>query len=128
MEFCPCGTHKPYQTCCGLFIDETALPATPEQLMRSRYTAYATGNINYIAKTMRGPASKNFDPENAKIWADQVTWLSLKVLKTNFHLDKGFVEFIASYEDNGKKQKIHELSQFSLINGRWYYTMGKNHK
>jgi SEC-C motif-containing protein len=128
MEICPCGANKNYIDCCGPFITGTASPNTPEQLMRSRYSAYSKGNIDYIVNTMQDPASTNFDYDAAKAWAGTITWLGLKVIKSNSYQDKGFVEFIASYLQDNKKNKIHEISQFSFIEGKWYYTDGKHYK
>lgn len=128
MENCPCGSKKSYINCCSLYITGKASPRTPEQLMRSRYTAYTICNIDYIARTMQGPAIQYFDVATATQWAEKVIWLGLKVLKTNHHQNKGFVEFIASYSENDKKHKIHEISQFSFIDNKWYYIQGKIHK
>lgn len=125
MDACFCGSKKLYDECCEVFISGKALPTTPEQLMRSRYSAYVSANISYIEQTMQGPAALNFNPILAEQWAKSVVWLGLKVIKSNRHNDKGYVEFIATYTDNGVKQKIHEVSQFRLIDGRWYYLSGK---
>ncbi|NET48064.1 MAG: hypothetical protein F6K09_04910 [Merismopedia sp. SIO2A8] len=39
---CPCGSLRPYSSCCESFLLGTAIAPTAEALMRSRYTAYAT--------------------------------------------------------------------------------------
>jgi SEC-C motif-containing protein len=49
-QLCPCQSEKSYKDCCKPFVDEQALPQTPEQLMRSRYTAYSQAHIAYIKK------------------------------------------------------------------------------
>lgn len=120
---CPCGSKKNYFSCCQIFISKAAFPETPEQLMRSRYTAYTQANVNYIAETMRGPAAKNYDQSSAKEWAASVQWIRLKVLyqKCGLNLDVAFVEFIAVFSQNGIAQKIHEKSEFRRVDGRWYY-------
>lgn len=122
MKKCPCCSNKPYEECCGKFIDGRALPQTPEELMRSRYSAYSQANIDYIEQTMKGPAAKNFDKEDARAWAKQVTWLGLEVLSSESKPPLGWVEFIAHFSDQGVKQEIRELSEFELENGRWFYT------
>lgn len=126
---CPCGSKKAYTNCCGLFIDAEQIPATPEALMRSRYTAYSQANISYIEKTMRGRASENYNSEQAFQWAKHAVWLGLTVLNT--HIDpknpeRGFVEFIARYQINNKPQQIHELSEFHRYDGQWFYVNGKS--
>ncbi len=125
MEHCPCGSLKNYDNCCGLFISEKQSPKTPEELMRSRYTAYTQANIDYISKTMRSPANDNFAPEEAKRWAEEARWLKLEVVHAEQTADKGFVEFLAHYSLDNKKHIIHELSEFHLIEGKWYYVSGK---
>jgi SEC-C motif-containing protein len=93
--------------------------------MRSRYTAYSTANVEYIAQTMKSPALDQFDAEDARAWAQSVSWIKLKVVAASMNGDKGFVEFIAYFIDQGKAQTLHEASEFQRINGRWYYLDGK---
>ncbi|MGZ4607464.1 MAG: YchJ family protein, partial [Blastococcus sp.] len=45
---CPCGTGLPYDECCGPLHDGTSAAATAEQLMRSRYAAFAVGDTGYL--------------------------------------------------------------------------------
>lgn len=128
MTACPCGTQKNYSDCCGAFIDNVRLPQTPEELMRSRYTAYANANIDYIQRTMKGPALTRFHPENAKQWAEAVEWLQLKVVASAVDGPKGTVEFLAYFKENNKKFVMHELSEFLQEEGQWYYVDGSNPK
>ena len=127
-NLCPCGSKLEYSNCCQSFIESKLLPSTPEQLMRSRYTAYSQANINYIQETMRGDALQDFDAVDAKEWAQSIKWLKLEVIRSSMSAeDKGLVEFIAYYRYQNKKHQLHEISQFELINQRWYYT-GQIHK
>src|SRR5436309_371358 len=121
MKNCPCGSMKLYTECCGPLIEGKHLPETPEQLMRSRYTAYTMANVDYIKKTMRGPASQGFDRKEAFAWAKSVTWLGLKVVDTKTFGTKGFVEFIASFKLKNEIQTIEEISEFHFLDGKWYY-------
>jgi SEC-C motif-containing protein len=122
---CPCQSQKLYAQCCEPFITGAARPQTPEQLMRSRYTAYTQGNTDYIANTMRDKAAIGYDKESSKTWALSVHWKGLEVLDApKAQPKKGFVEFIASYEENGHMKNIHERSEFSRIGSRWYYVSG----
>ncbi|HVT62920.1 MAG TPA: YchJ family protein [Legionellaceae bacterium] len=122
---CHCGSQKLYSKCCEPFHLEQQLPGTPEALMRSRYSAYCSGNISYIEKTMRDKAREGFDPILATLWAQRVTWISLQILHTHMHSEThGQVEFIARFVDNKILQQLHELSEFQNIEGRWYYIDG----
>ncbi len=93
--------------------------------MRSRYTAYTQANINYIEKTMKGPAAQGFDSKEAELWAKKLTWQGLEVLNAKQLGNEGWVEFIARYSHAGKKHAIHEISQFICENGKWFYVDGK---
>jgi SEC-C motif-containing protein len=124
MENCQCGTGRAYLNCCGKFISGDFQPTTPEELMRSRYTAYTQANIPYIAKTMRSPAADNFDGDNAYAWAKAVKWSRLEVLKISLNSSIGFVEFRAYFYENNQKRVIHENSEFHLIDGIWFYING----
>ena len=128
---CPCCSQKVYEQCCQPYIESRAIAETPEALMRSRYTAYTQANVDYIKATMCGPAAVNYDALAARQWAEQAEWLNLSIRHTSTMTQDdtiGFVEFIAKYHLNGKKQKIHERSEFQLIKGRWYYFRGKSLK
>ncbi|MCW5588698.1 MAG: YchJ family protein [Legionellales bacterium] len=124
MMQCPCGHPELYQQCCGRFIDQQQMPATAGELMRSRYTAYATGNIDYIENTMRGRALQGFNRSAAQTWAKSVTWLGLQVLKEAQVTDnpnRATVEFIASYQTQGQLQRLQEISVFARHQGKWFY-------
>jgi SEC-C motif-containing protein len=128
MMLCPCQSQKPYANCCEPFITGTARPQTPEQLMRSRYTAYTQANMDYIVATMQGKPLEGYDKESSKLWAQSVKWLGLEVVDApKAQAKKGFVEFIASYEENGRVKKMHERSEFARIGGgtRWFYVSGQ---
>lgn len=123
---CPCGKPLPYEKCCGQYIDASILPPDPETLMRSRYTAFVLGKIDYLAKTMKGKALKNFNFEGLESWLSQVTWQRLTVIKskmkTNIH---GFVWFEARYLEKDIPKMICEKSEFKKIEGKWFYIDGK---
>lgn len=122
MKKCPCCSEKLFQECCEPFLKNKKIPATPEHLMRSRYTAYSLANIDYIQKTMRKKAAENYDPASAKKWAKSLKWLRLEVLdapdtKTN----SGTVTFIAYFKENNIEKNIFEKSLFEKIDGLWFY-------
>lgn len=128
MQPCPCGSDQAYSKCCKPTITGKMRPLSAEALMRSRYTAYTQANIAYIRKTMKGQALLGFNPISAKNWAQNVTWLGLKVIRTEQGkpMDTyGLVEFKATYIENGQQQTIHEISEFKKTKGCWFYLSGK---
>lgn len=125
MPSCPCGTNKTYEECCGPFIAGQQLPTTPEALMRSRYTAYTQANVEYIQKTMKEPASNDFDLEDARSWAQDVKWLKLDILETSHDDHDGKVEFIAHYSHDKMNYVLHEVSTFRCDDKQWFYIDGQ---
>lgn len=73
---CPCGTTLPYAQCCEPF-HLGKLPATAQELMRSRYTAFTTGNTSYLLRTW-DPRTR---PRELELDAS-ITWKQLEILRT----------------------------------------------
>lgn len=119
---CPCGSGKNYPACCGLYIEGKEDPPTPEALMRSRYTAYSLGNLDYIEKTMCGEALENFDRSEAE--EQDIEWLKLDILSSEEDEDRGTVQFIATFRYQDAEHLMQEISSFERIDGKWYYTKG----
>jgi len=127
-QLCYCFSQKRYDDCCGRFISGQQTPLTPEALMRSRYTAYVTQNIDYIRSTMQDKALANFDYMNALQFASSVKWVGLQVINNridNKNTNEGFVEFKATYLHDGNLQILHEKSKFLKKQHSWYYVDGE---
>lgn len=129
---CPCGNEASYEACCQPFIAGKTLPDTAEKLMRSRYTAHTKGEIEYIKMTMTPSSRKDFDPKATKEWALGSTWKGLKIVNTSKggpDDSEGVVEFVATYERNGKGIDHHEVSEFTRsLGGQWFFVDGKAHE
>lgn len=124
-EACPCCSTKTFAQCCEPFLQQKEKPTTPEQLMRSRYTAYCLEDFTYIKKTMRAPALKNFNLAEAVSQAKKCKWQNLTVVSARQEENIGFVEFIAQYRFYGKMHELHEKSRFHFLDGQWFYTDGE---
>lgn len=50
---CPCCSpaRLPFSKCCQPFHDGTAVPATPTELLRARFCAYARGDGAFVVRT-----------------------------------------------------------------------------
>lgn len=119
---CPCDSEKKYIDCCESIINGTSIAKSPEQLMRSRYSAHVVQNIDYLENTMHGRIKKNFDKEYTEHhWFKKHRWTKLEIV--NSVEDK--VEFKAHYEVDGQTGVLHERSQFKKIAGKWYYVDGQ---
>ncbi len=125
---CPCDSGLTYAECCsrwhaGMQPEAGVQPAyatTPEALMRSRYSAYVLGLLDYLLATWHGstpPGDLHLQP---------VRWLGLEVRHAAATQDAGVVEFVARCRNNqGQAERMHEISRFVREGGRWYYVDGQ---
>lgn len=115
---CPCGTGDPLVACCGRYLDGEAAP-TAERLMRSRYTAFALGDMDHLVATWHRstrPIALRDDPATR--------WTGLDVLgHTGGGLfdAEGTVHFRAHFRAGGDDDVLEENSRFVREDGRWLY-------
>ncbi|HWJ65656.1 MAG TPA: YchJ family metal-binding protein [Nocardioides sp.] len=120
---CPCGTGRPYADCCGPFHRGAARPATAEELMRSRYSAFVAGAAAYLLETWHPatrPATLDLD--------DAIRWTGLEVLATEGggpDERRGVVEFRAHHVMDGEPDVLHEVSRFRRDGEGWRYVRGR---
>lgn len=121
---CPCGSEKPYKTCCGTFHSGKETAPTAEVLMRSRYSAFAKQEITYLKETTWPPYQKHFDEAGYLARAQTSIWLGLEISDTqdgSTEDTKGSVTFTAKFMAEGQMEEQREKSLFKKKNGRWYY-------
>jgi len=126
MNTCPCDTKNTYLSCCGKYLEGGAFAATPEALMRSRYTAFLKNKLDYIERTMRGPALLRHHFEGTK--STTVEWCGLEILNAfqdPHNTTLATVEFIARYRSQGVDGFMHEKSQFQFDGQQWFYVDGQ---
>jgi len=119
---CPCDSDQPYADCCGPWHSGLTLGAhapTPEALMRSRYSAYVLGLIDYLLATWHASTS----PGDLEL--SPVKWLGLEVRHAQSTGDAGVVEFVARCRTSAGAERLHETSRFVRTDGRWYYIDGQ---
>lgn len=124
-SLCVCDSRKLFDDCCGRFLNGGQQAKTPEQLMRSRYSAYALGNYGeYLLRTWFPATARGLTSE--KLSQRSCDWLGLEVIAKEQKGDQGMVEFRASFRDeNGVRQIMHEKSVFQRIAGSWLYVGGE---
>ena len=87
--------------------------------MRSRYSAYVLGQLEYLLATWH-PSTAPGDLE-----LPPVKWLGMEVLHAQASTDAGVVEFVASHRSSRGAAQIHEISRFVREGERWYYVDGQ---
>jgi len=109
--------------CCGLLLD--GVPAsTAVALMRSRYTAYVRGAIDYLIETHDAATRGGVDRASITAWSRDTQWLGLEIVETvrgGEEDDDGIVEFVARGSSGGKPFEHRERSQFRRSDGHWFY-------
>jgi len=124
---CPCGTKIPYLQCCGQYHFGNALPKTPEQLMRSRYSAFCKQNADYLVATLHKSARSHNERQQLTNSFSNIQWLGLSIISIdNSKIGEGigYVEFIARFKHNTEDEH-HERSRFIFEKDRWYYIDGE---
>lgn len=127
IDYCPCGNNKVYEECCKPFIDKKKLAETAEELMRSRYTAFTKGKVDYILNTHQKKTRPLKERTKMQKWMNSVEWLGLSIVKTENGFiddDHGLVEYRAIFIEDGYTEAIHEKSIFVKENGKWFYVSG----
>ena len=126
MNPCPCGTGRTYALCCGRYHTGEAAPDA-EALMRSRYSAFVTGNADYLRATWH-PDTRPADLGLDAAGSPRTTWLGLSVKQHRVTgPDTAEVEFVARYRvGGGSAVRLHERSRFVRLGGRWLYVDGEH--
>ncbi len=127
-ELCPCGSgsQQVLSDCCGRLHGGKQLPVSAEQLMRSRYSAFALNLTDYIVHTTVPAQQTVLDVPAIDAWSKQNDWLGLTIHSAKNIANKhAQVEFSAFFKPKSQpgaaKQEHRELSGFVLIDRRWYF-------
>ena len=121
MVTCYCGSGLPFENCCHLYIYGILKAPTAEALMRSRYTAFATGAADYLVATTHSSTRKLHKKADILDWSQSNQWIKLEVLAST----ATNVKFKAYYLDYQLNAQIHEEhSTFIFENGSWFYVDG----
>ncbi len=125
---CFCGADKPFSACCELIIQGKTPAQTAEQLMRSRYSAYASIEPAYLIRTKHTTLLKSQNEADIKAWAKENKWQKLEIISVkNGQADDttGEVEFKAYFVDYQDTMQVHhEKSSFIKEREEWFYING----
>lgn len=119
---CYCGKSLPFEDCCKPIIEGKQKATSAEDLMRSRYSAFATGAADYLVKTTHSSTRKFHKKDDILDWSQSNQWIKLEVLESTTNT----VTFKAYYLDNNLRGQVHyEKSTFIFENGSWFYVDGE---
>lgn len=126
---CPCHSGRKYKRCCQPWHQGRPAPS-PQALMRSRFSAYALGLVDYIVDTT--------DPTGPQWGADPQAWREeilrfcqgtrfreLRLLHHSQDGDEGRVSFRAVLVSGQEQAEMAEDSRFRRVGERWLYHSGE---
>lgn len=118
-QSCPCGSKLNYEVCCEP-LHQGAPAASPEALMRSRYTAFVLALDTYLLRSWH-PSTR----PSALDLTDSPQWVQLQILESHQQGSGGRVHFRALFRDAAGLGFLQEISDFIREGGQWYYVAGE---
>ena len=119
---CYCGSKISFQECCHKYIISIQNTPTAEALMRSRYSAFATQEVDYLVATTAVLQRNLLIKSDILEWSQSNKWNKLEIIEVTEYT----VEFKAYYTDFNNLSYIHqEKSTFIIEDGKWCYVDGK---
>lgn len=125
---CHCGSADSFETCCKPLLKGERLPKTAAELMRSRYSAFAVGDIDYIMNTHDPDTVSQVDRASTESWAKEAKWTGLEITDTEAGGEGdevGRVDFVARYDLRGVKIEHRESATFRKQGKRWLFVDGE---
>jgi SEC-C motif-containing protein len=122
-SICPCGSGNLLDACCGHYHAGHPAPCA-EALMRSRYSAYVLGLVDYLVATTLPAQQAGLDTAAIGAWSAQSTWLGLAVESSEVfggQPEHAFVTFTARWHDSTGEHSHRERSSFVQNNKHWYF-------
>ncbi|MBL4849668.1 MAG: SEC-C domain-containing protein [Planctomycetes bacterium] len=126
---CPCGSGSKFKRCCRPVHQGTAA-ASPEALMRARFSAYATGAVDFILSTTH-PEGPHFEADAAgwrasvRSFCASTEFQGLEVLEASESAEAGEVAFRVTLVQAGEDASFGERSTFRKVAERWLYHSGE---
>jgi SEC-C motif-containing protein len=124
-EICPCGSGASFAACCEPIIKGARESQTAEELLRARYSAFATHAIDFIVDSTHTRTRKDIDLSFIREWSETSTWRGLEIIETKHINDnKTFISFEAQFTQGGEDHRHRERSLFEREDGQWRFATG----
>lgn len=128
---CPCTSGLPLARCCGPLLAGLAEAETPTALMRSRYAAFARGEVDYVYRTLHPDHADRRDPEDLvrrsiaeSARANRYTGLAILDADGPDAGGVARVLFRAKVFQKGRERSFVECSEFARDARGWRYLRG----
>jgi SEC-C motif domain protein len=126
---CPCSSSQKYLACCAPFHRGECEAPTPEALMRSRYSGFALGEGEYLARTL-AKAHLDLQADRAALVLElsrrknRQRYPGLTIHFAHEDGDAAQVLFVARIWEKTSNLSFAELSDFVREEGGWRYASG----
>lgn len=124
---CPCGSGAPFETCCSPVVLGRRKAETAEALMRARYSAFATGAVDFLFLSNHSSTRKRLKRHELEGWSRGSEWQGLDILSVSAggpDEAEGVVTFRARYRRDGRDMVHEERSRFEREDGEWRFVDG----
>ncbi len=141
MSACYCGSGQDFAQCCQPLLQGVQHAKSPEQLMRSRFSAYCCQQVDYIAHTYHQSQQSSQAQQEIADFAQAASFLDLHIEAASPITPVGVLEnspqlpadaeavatvsFKVSFILQDKLQQLIEQSRFVLCADRWFYLDGQ---
>lgn len=128
---CPCSSGKPYRDCCRPLHQKARSADSAVELMRSRYSAFALGEIEYLVETLHPQHAdlKSSPDELRASLRSTCRGFRFTGLTVEEALDEGadraHVTFLARLFEKGADRSFRERSAFERTADGWRYLSGE---
>lgn len=125
IESCPCASGAAFADCCEPVIKGERESETADELMRARYSAFATGAIEFIVASTHSRTRREVNIQDTTEWSQSSVWHGLEIIETkNVGDNQAHVSFDAHFTQQGKEQHHREKSLFEREDGKWRFVTG----
>jgi SEC-C motif-containing protein len=123
---CPCTSGRPYVSCCAPFHRGEREAETPQALMRSRFAAFATGDAEYLWRTLHPDHDDRALPKEELLRSLKEATRAHKYMRLAILDAKDArVLFLAGVFERGVDRSFVELSTFAREGEGWRYLCGE---
>jgi SEC-C motif-containing protein len=126
---CPCHSGRAYAACCAPLHAGDREAATPAELMRARYAAFALGLGAFLVRTLAADHSDRAEDDAVLARAysrmkETQRFLDLTIHRTRAGDREGEVIFTARIFERGLDRSFTERSRFVREGDGWRYAGG----
>ncbi|MEC7986657.1 MAG: YchJ family metal-binding protein [Myxococcota bacterium] len=124
---CPCCSMMPYAQCCGPLLSGTRRASSALALMRSRYTAFAMRNAQYIYDTYAKEERRRLRLLDISRDLSDTAWVKLEIVSMKqIDANNARVSFRAYHQKDGLQRCLSEDSAFVKEAEGWRYVQSRS--